>query len=726
MTSRPCACCMNCPCCPGCNCCKKCLKLCGPKQSSLCWKFVFTDERNCDCCYCPHEDDTTCQCCHCAFSESPNCRWCCCSCANNRNCKCLCCTEENNECQCYESRCCTFPYLPYRRGAKLRKRSRGASDTSVITLDKEPSGHAFIDQLVCPLCQRMFLRPFMLPCNHCICDKCIMQSRLNAEITESFYIITCPICNKAHCLPFSKKMYLRINYLRARLARKYMRRYGFLRWRFDKSYVPIYCQICDEQKADKRCLSCQLNYCNLCLRNYHQDISTLNHAYAKISDDIWEDKNCLIHGETLLSKYCLEDHELLCELCAEAQHNDHNKVSLSVACTKMSAMLFTTIAKFKKVRYVIDNDLMEVLVLKNNFKSYKETKRKEIRNGFMRLRMIIQEREKELMEAVENLELQKQKALCEFANHATRKIDQMDSLMQYSKEALKEQSPIAFLQSAWSLIKEVEDIIASLYQPNPYLKEDPIKHLKVNFEELAENLVSIFPSIRNKLRYEQMNKSPYPCSSDVMIPRTVSSAHISNPLGLNRSFSLSSFHSLADQTFMSNELHIRPKSSPPTELKGNQLYSIWNASSDTSKDIRNYPSYGPSYNPDGQEESSLPPGLVVIYQTLVYPTIAKLYWTCPTEEVDSFEIAYYELLDEEAAESLIQPQLIGVLTGIVQQNLEIHNLSPNTEYLFKVRAVNDNGPGEWSEVCKVMTPDVRAKAKARWGLLRNVQSAFRR
>ncbi|KAL7990843.1 hypothetical protein Chor_014273 [Crotalus horridus] len=390
---------------------------------------------------------------------------------------------------------------------------------------------------------------------------------------------------------------------------------------------------------------------------------------------------------------------------------------------------------YEKVRYVIDNDLMEVLVLKNNFKSYKETKRKEIRNGFMRLRMIIQEREKELMEAVENLELQKQKALYEFANHATRKIDQMDSLMQYSKEALKEQSPIAFLQSAWSLIKEVEDIIASLYQPNPYLKEDPIKHLKVNFEELAENLVSIFPSIRNKLRYEQMNKSPYPCSSDIMIPRTVSSAHISNPLGLNRSFSLSSFHSLADQTFMSNELHIRPKSSPPTELKGNQLYSIWNASSDTSKDIRNYPSYGPSYNPDVQEESSSPPGLVVIYQTLVYPTIAKVHpdykrnssRNCEKlEEVDSFEIAYYEVLDEEAAESLIQPQLIGVLTGIVQQNLEIHNLSPNTEYLFKVRAVNDNGPGEWSEVCKVMTPDVRAKVKARWGLLRNVQSAFRR
>ena len=38
----------------------------------------------------------------------------------------------------------------------------------------------------------------------------------------------------------------------------------------------------------------------------------------------------------------------------------------------------------------------------------------------------------------------------------------------------------------------------------------------------------------------------------------------------------------------------------------------------------------------------------------------------------------------------------------MQQNLELHNLTPNTEYLFKVRAINDNGPGQWSDICKVL------------------------
>lgn len=231
----------------------------------------------------------------------------------------------------------------------LIPRRRIGSDTSVISLDREVSAHAFVDQLICPLCQRLFTRPFMLPCNHCICDRCILRSQAEAEVTENFFIITCPTCNKAHCLPFARKIQLRVNYLRAKLARKYMRRHGFLRWRFDRSHLPVYCQVCDEQRrATKRCVTCQLNYCNICLRDLHQDVAYQNHVYAKIGDEVWEETNCMIHGDSLLSKYCLDDHELVCEYCCDSHHSDHNTVALPVACSKMAAALFSAIAKFKK------------------------------------------------------------------------------------------------------------------------------------------------------------------------------------------------------------------------------------------------------------------------------------------------------------------------------------------------------------------------------------------
>nr|XP_056706240.1 tripartite motif-containing protein 42 [Euleptes europaea] len=733
MTGLACQCCLTCPCCPGCHCipCCPCSLCCSafdsPRHSDryeeeeccLCWRYLCTDERNCDCCYCPHDEGQPCQCCHCTCSENPNLRCCCCSCANNPHCKCCCCTVENTECQCYESRCCTYVPHPYRTIYPGRRRS----NTSVITLEKDASAHAFIDQLTCPLCKELFLHPFMLPCNHCLCEKCIKISQQRAEVIENYFIITCPICSKAHCLPFAHKIQLRMNYLRARLARRYMRRYGFLKWRFDKSKIPIYCQVCIERRrAVKRCVTCQLNYCKVCLTAYHQDVSAQNHVFTNVSYDVWEEKNCILHPDALVSKYCLDDHELLCDYCKESWHIDHEVVALPLACSQQSAALFSTIAKFKKVRYVIDNDLMEILVLKSNFKSYKEAKRREIRDGFFRLKNILNEREKEMMEAVENLELQKQKRLIEYVDYTTKRIAQMDSLMQYSKEALKESSQIAFLQSSNCLINEIEDILENIYQPSPRLKEDPIKHLKVNFEELADTLQTLFPSIKRRMAGDHSTKRPYPGSSDIMIPRIVSSAHVQKPLTATRSQSLSTLTSQSEENLIDVE---RPKSSPPPNVKDRGLYAFWDASLDSSKNERNYQSQTSYFEPEPLEETTEPPGNVIIYQTLVYPTAAKIYWTCPTENVDSFEIAYYEVL-ETAADNLVRTKLIEVIKGIGLQNLEIRNLTPNTEYIFKVRAINAYGPGQWSDVCKVKTQDERTKAKARWGLLRNIQTAIRK
>jgi tripartite motif-containing protein 42 len=61
---------------------------------------------------------------------------------------------------------------------------------------------------------------------------------------------------------------------------------------------------------------------------------------------------------------------------------------------------------------------------------------------------------------------------------------------------------------------------------------------------------------------------------------------------------------------------------------------------------------------------------------------------------------FYELVS--TSPNNVRTELCGQIRDIMQQNLELHNLTPNTEYLFKVRAINENGPGQWSDVCKVL------------------------
>ncbi|XP_075793645.1 tripartite motif-containing protein 42 isoform X3 [Pelodiscus sinensis] len=366
---------------------------------------------------------------------------------------------------------------------------------------------------------------------------------------------------------------------------------------------------------------------------------------------------------------------------------------------------------------------MEMLLLKNNFKSYKETKRKEIRNGFLKLRNIIREQEKEMTEFLENIELKKEKGILEYVTHTSRKISQMDSLIQYSKEALKEENQIAFLQSANVLVNEIEDAIANIYQPSARLREDPIQNLKLNFEELSANMHDLFQTpVRMKQSADKANKAPYPCNSDIMVPRKISSTHTERHTSVFRSPSLSTLNSQYESTMMKKEISRRSSSTPPPHYKErNEMFTFWDASTQISRKERNHQS---TQSPEPYHNgSALFPGLVIIYQTLVYPRTAKIYWTCPTEDVDFFDVEFYEVVSI-SPDNIVQTQLAGELHGIMNQNLELHNLEPNTEYLFKVRAVNVNGPGQWSEICKVVTPNVHEKARGRWGLLRSIQSAF--
>ncbi|XP_035133661.1 tripartite motif-containing protein 42 isoform X2 [Callithrix jacchus] len=592
--------CVCCPCCTWQRCCPR---LC----SCLCCKFIFTSERNCTCFPCPYKDEQNCQFCHCTCAENPNCHWCCCSWANDPNCKCCCTASSNVKCYYYESRCCRNITVTFHKGrlksihtfSKTALRI-GSSDTQVDEVKSVPARSHLVSHLTCPMCSRLRLHSFMLPCNHSLCEKCLRQLQKHAEVTENFFILICPVCDRSHCMPYSNKMQLPENYLRGRLTKRYMQQHGYLKWRFDRSSGPILCQVCRNRRiAYKRCITCRLNLCNDCLNAFHSDVAMQDHIFVDTSVEDQDEKICIHHPSSRIIEYCCNDNELLCTFCKVSFHNGHDTVSLIDACSERAAALFSAIAKYKAVRYEIDNDLMEFNILKNSFKADKEAKRREIRNGFLKLRSILQEKEKIITEQIENLEVSRQKEIEKYVYVTTMKVNEMDGLIAYSKEALKETGQVAFLQSAKILVDQIEDGIQNTYRPDPQLRIHSINYMPLDFVELSSAIHELFPT--------------------------------------------------------------------------------------------------------GSK---------------------KVYWTCPTEDVDSFEMEFYEVITSPP--NNVQMELCGQIRDIMQQNLELHNLTPNTEYVFKVRAINDNGPGQWSDICKVVTPDGHGKNRAKWGLLKNIQSALQK
>ncbi|KAM6389140.1 LOW QUALITY PROTEIN: tripartite motif-containing protein 42 [Pluvialis apricaria] len=543
------------PCCSNC-----CYLTCHSRKEEhcLCWRFLFTSEQNCSCLPCLYKEDKPCPCCHCSCAEHANC-WCCCccSCSNNPDCKRCCCGGENSACQYYESKCCRSsvnePHHSRTPGtvqkskdvmSKLRTRNNAA----VITSERNVSRHASHDQLACPLCKQLFLQPFMMPCNHCICEKCTTKTKTKAEVTEDFYVIVCPVCSKA--LPYTNK-----NYLGAKLAKKYMHRHGFLRWRFDHSERPVCCETCRERRlATKRCRTCGIHYCNERLHlNQAQD-----HIFTKAHQEDHE-QCCLLHSDSNVSEYCLDDHELICGFCKNSLHNDREIIPLAVAYSREAASFFDTIAKCRKVCQGVDNDLMEDILLKINFKTCKDTRRKEIRNGFLKLLIVLHEQEKEIMELLENTE-HKQKEISEYINYTSRQLSYMGGLIQYSEEALKEESQVMFLQSVHCLVKEIKTAVPSIFQPSPRLRDNTLRKL-LTFDELFSILQGLVPSLsRIKQSERKAEKYPYSFNSEIMIPRHVSNTHEPKQETLFQSTPL---NSLFDLGVLSKGTVRRPSSTPP-------------------------------------------------------------------------------------------------------------------------------------------------------------------
>uniref|UniRef100_A0A8C6NF09 Uncharacterized protein n=1 Tax=Melopsittacus undulatus TaxID=13146 RepID=A0A8C6NF09_MELUD len=464
-------------------------------------------------------------------------------------------------------------------------------------------------------------------------------------------------------LPYLNK--LRKNYLRAKLAKKYMHRHGFLRWRFDHNERPVYCETCKERRrvATKRCRTCGISYCSKCLA-HHED------------NEQWR--------------------------CLLSLHNKHKVIPLGVACSREAASLFGTIEEFTEVRQGIGNDLMEVILSKNEFKTYKDTKRKEIRNGFFKLNMVLHQQEKEMMELLENIELKKQKDISDYINYTSSQLSYMDGLIQYCKEALEEESQVVFLQSAHSLVKEIENTVPSIFQPSPRLREDPLSKIHLNFDEMVSILQGLVPSLIGIMESEnEAEKYPYSFNPERAFQGGASSTQVCKQGIFSQSPSSSSLFDLGVQ---SKDTLRRPNSNPsshPTQSKEVCVYK--DTACETPGKERKYQIVKDS-RPQPTDNDSVPvPGSVLIYQTVVYSRSAKIYWTCPTEEVDFFEVEFYEFA-RTSPDNIVQTQLAGQLSKIQQQNLEIHNLDPNTGYLFKVRAVNKGGQGDWSKILTTSVP----------------------
>src|SRR6218665_994033 len=184
----------------------------------------------------------------------------------------------------------------------------------------------------CPICLNVFTDPRVLPCIHTFCLDCLKRISETAQ-KDPGDKLPCPLCRKEFLIPaygvygVPKNFFLE-NLLQYKTA-------------LEMGSANIVCDVCsasDESKAGEvptatmRCLECQDNYCDGCLKVHQYLKVSRDHKLVKIGSGaeapgikrVYSVRYCSEHTQKSLEYYCAECKKIVCVSCFVERHKSHD------------------------------------------------------------------------------------------------------------------------------------------------------------------------------------------------------------------------------------------------------------------------------------------------------------------------------------------------------------------------------------------------------------------
>ncbi|XP_030210817.1 E3 ubiquitin-protein ligase Midline-1 [Gadus morhua] len=276
---------------------------------------------------------------------------------------------------------------------------------------------------------------------------------------------------------------------------------------------PVRCQFCEQEPAPeavKTCVTCEVSYCEECLRATHPNKKpfTTHRLVAPVDDSHLRGLQCPEHEEERVNMYCVTDETLICSLCKlVGRHRDHQVAALSERYEKMRQSLDCNLGHLIKRNNELESMMGKLIQTCQHVEVNASRQEGKLLEECDLLIEIIQQRRQIIGSKIKEGKTVRMRKLAQQISTCQQCIERSSSLITQADQTLKETDHARFLQSAKGITERVSMATASTQVLIPEINlTDKFDSFALDFtreKKLLENLdyltAPTAPNIREEL-----------------------------------------------------------------------------------------------------------------------------------------------------------------------------------------------------------------------------------
>ncbi|KAF4075088.1 hypothetical protein AMELA_G00230620 [Ameiurus melas] len=349
-------------------------------------------------------------------------------------------------------------------------------------------------ELTCPICLELFEDPLLLPCAHSLCFNCarriLVSHCTSGEPVDAICAFQCPTCRYAISLSPQRGLdALKRNVTLQNIIDRVQRASTSATLLLSSSghsspgdsplgamttaTAPssptelVQCQFCEQeppQCAVKTCVTCEVSYCEECLRATHPNKKpfTGHRLIEPLPDSHLRGLQCLEHEEEKVNMYCVTDEQLICSLCKlVGRHRDHQVAALHERYEKLKQTLDSNLSNLIKRSNELESLMGKLIQTCQHVEMNASRQEGKLMEECDILISLIQERRQIIGAKIKEGKAVRLRKLAQQIANCKQCIERSSALITQADQTLKETDHARFLQTAKSISERVSMATAS-------------------------------------------------------------------------------------------------------------------------------------------------------------------------------------------------------------------------------------------------------------------------